>query len=360
MNLANNYSNIPSSIKNKIGRQLHNQKNHPIEIMKNKIYKYFDNMEKFDNLEPFVDVKDNFDKLLIPPDHPARSKSDTYYVNENTVLRTHTSAHQNQLLSNGHRNFLVTGDVYRKDEINETHHPIFHQMEGLGEIPNGNNPEEYLHNLLGNFVQYLFPEVKYKINNDYFPFTDPSFEVEIYHNDKWIEILGSGIVHKQILENNKIEGNFWAFGLGLERLCMIYYSIPDIRYFWSIDNKFLNQFNESTIKFKPYSQLSDIFRDISFWIPETQIVKKENKIVWLMENDFNEFVMNYCGDVIKKVEFKDEYYNSKTKKYSRMYRIVYNADTLLSITNPSELKQTVDTMHKKINTNINDLGLIIR
>ena len=99
------YSNIPASIEGKIGKCLHNQKNHPIEIIKNKLYEFFDelskegdyNFKKYDNLPPFVSIDDNFDKLLIPKDHPARGKSDTYYVNENTVLRTHTSAHQNQL-----------------------------------------------------------------------------------------------------------------------------------------------------------------------------------------------------------------------------------------------------------------------
>jgi phenylalanyl-tRNA synthetase alpha chain len=114
--------NLPASILNKMGRNLHNVSNHPIEILKRHIYEYFDklsryNFNKFDGLNPIVSIEDNFDKLLIPSDHPARSKSDTYYVDDKTVLRTPTSAHQNQLLLQGFRSFLVTGDVYRKDEI---------------------------------------------------------------------------------------------------------------------------------------------------------------------------------------------------------------------------------------------------
>ena len=130
--MNNTFNNIPSSIEQKINRKLHNLKNHPIEIIKNIIYKYLTNIRQFDifdNLDPFVSIEDNFDKLLIPKNHPARSKSDTYYQNENIVLRTHTSAHQNELLSKGHLNFLVSGDVYRKDEIDSHHYPIFHQME---------------------------------------------------------------------------------------------------------------------------------------------------------------------------------------------------------------------------------------
>jgi phenylalanyl-tRNA synthetase alpha chain len=129
------YSNIGPSIEAKIGRNLHNKKNHPIEIIKRKIYEYFNELDgydfaKFDDLPPYVNVSDNFDKLLIPKDHPARSRSDTYYINKDTVLRTQTSAHQNELLAQGHQNFLVTGDVYRKDEIDKSHYPVFHQMEG--------------------------------------------------------------------------------------------------------------------------------------------------------------------------------------------------------------------------------------
>ena len=125
-------SNITPSIQAKIGRNLHNQKNHPLEIIKSKIYEFFsEDFGKFDDFNPIVNIEDNFDKLLIEKDHPSRGMSDTYYVDENKVLRTHTSAHQNELMESGHRKFLVTGDVYRKDEIDSSHYPVFHQMEGV-------------------------------------------------------------------------------------------------------------------------------------------------------------------------------------------------------------------------------------
>ena len=128
MDKKTDFCNIPKSIEEKIGKNLHKQHNHPIEIVKKKILDYFKSLEDykfdiFEDLLPFVSVEDNFDKLLIPKDHVARSKSDTYYINESTVLRTHTSAHQNELLAKGYKSFLVIGDVYRKDEINMTHYP---------------------------------------------------------------------------------------------------------------------------------------------------------------------------------------------------------------------------------------------
>ncbi|KAL6000448.1 hypothetical protein ACLOJK_024144 [Asimina triloba] len=148
-------NNVPDSIFSKLGLQLHRRHQHPIGILKNAIYEYFDNTHakmfvKFDDLCPIVSVKqvllnrlceaanpvvpgstDNFDDVLVPVDHVSRSYNDTYYVDANTVLRCHTSAHQAELLRNGHTHFLVTGDVYRRDSIDSTHYPVFHQMEGV-------------------------------------------------------------------------------------------------------------------------------------------------------------------------------------------------------------------------------------
>jgi len=295
------YSNIGETIKSKIGRKLHIQSNHPIEIVKKLIYTYFNSLSDykfkiFEDLEPFVSTEDNFDKLLIPKTHPARSKTDTYYLNEHTVLRTHTSAHQNQILQQGYSNFLVTGDVYRKDSIDRSHYPIFHQMEGVGKVPKNVNPINELKRILKGLVEHLFPNCEYRINGDYFPFTDPSFEIEVKYNNEWLEILGCGIMHKDIVANNSLEGEYWAFGLGLDRLAMKLFGISDIRYLWSEHKKFLSQFESGKIvKFKPYSILQPISKDISFWIPKENIVDafdEFNKPVvkWVHENDFYEFI----------------------------------------------------------------------
>ena len=125
-------SNIPQSIKNKFERNLYKIPDHPICIIKQKVLEYFGpTFTVFEDLDKVVSTTENFDNLLIEKTHPSRSYSDTFYVNEETVLRTHTTAHQNNILRSGVKNFLVVGDVYRRDEVNRTHYPIFHQLEGV-------------------------------------------------------------------------------------------------------------------------------------------------------------------------------------------------------------------------------------
>ncbi|XP_022869696.1 phenylalanine--tRNA ligase, chloroplastic/mitochondrial-like, partial [Olea europaea var. sylvestris] len=129
-------NNVPDSIFSKLGMQLHRRDQHPLGILKNAIYDYFDTsypkkFDKFDDLCPIVSTIANFDDVLVPADHVSRSYNDTYYVDSETVLRCHTSAHQAELLRGGHTHFLVTGDVYRRDSIDSTHYPVFHQMEGV-------------------------------------------------------------------------------------------------------------------------------------------------------------------------------------------------------------------------------------
>lgn len=339
--------NIPASIISKIGSNLHLKKYHPIEIIRHIIYCYFgESYAKFDDLSPYVSVEDNFDKLLIPTNHPARSPSDTYYLNETMVLRTHTSAHQSNLLSKGYTKFLVTGDVYRKDEIDKSHYPVFHQMEGVC-VVDGDDAESQLKSTLAGLVQHLFPDCEYRLNNDYFPFTKPSFEIEVRYENKWLEILGCGIVQPAIMINCGLNGKqAWAFGLGLERLAMILFGISDIRYFWCKDELFLNQFTSyDIVQFKPYSKLASLTKDISFWIDKNQIVDG-NPIKWSSENDFYQLCREICNDMIEKVELFDEFCHPKTGAYSRAYHIVYSCPNV--ITNPSEFNDIVNNIHASI------------
>lgn len=277
-----------------------------------------------DSLSPLVTCENNFDRMLIPADHPSSrqeliggKRSDTFYVNSDMLLRTHTSAHQHPLLREGCHAFCVLGDVYRKDEIDATHYPVFHQMEAMriyriddirsivkdmmidhrfddiktdvsGDIDS--KAAEYFdsvvdtNNLVMRLVikdlketheelmKYLFTNLNLpqRWNPDYFPFTDPSFELEILLKEKWLEVLGSGIVHKKVLENagiNPKEYIGWASGVGLERLAMIMFDIPDIRLFWSQDERFLSQFEKDKVsKFKPFSKYPSCFKDISFYV----------------------------------------------------------------------------------------------
>jgi phenylalanyl-tRNA synthetase alpha chain len=328
------YSNIPKSIEDKLGRKLHNLKNHPIEIIKRQVYKYFAglagyNFAMFDDLDPVVSVEANFDNLLIPVEHSARSKSDTYYVNEHQVLRTHTSAHQNELLSAGHRSFLATGDVYRKDEVDARHYPVFHQMEMLTLVEDNLDPEQELKKILSGLIDYLFPGCEYRFNPDYFPFTSPSFEIEVKYNGNWLEILGCGVVQPKILENNGLTGKrAIAAGFGLDRLVMIFCNIHDIRYLWSTHDRFISQFTDGKlVEFQQYSELPALTKDISFYIPAAKLEIRPDgitQIKWLEENDFYELVRECAGDMMEEVKLLDTFYNPKTNKYSRTYRFTYS------------------------------------
>ncbi|KAG8093170.1 hypothetical protein GUJ93_ZPchr0012g20084 [Zizania palustris] len=250
-------NNVPDTIYSKIGLQLHRRDNHPLGILKNTIYDYFDKnfsgqFNKFDDLCPLVSVKQNFDDVLVPADHISRSYNDTYYVDAQTVLRCHTSAHQAELLRDGHTHFLVTGDVYRRDSIDSTHYPVFHQMEGFRVFSpddwsgSGMDGTAYaaadLKKTLEGLARHLFGAVEMRWVDTYFPFTNPSFELEIYFQDDWLEVLGCGVTEQEILKSNgRTDHVAWAFGLGLERLAMVLFDIPDIRLFWSNDQRFTSQ-----------------------------------------------------------------------------------------------------------------------
>jgi phenylalanyl-tRNA synthetase alpha chain len=174
----------------------------------------------FDQLPPFASVKRNFDDLLVPADHVSRRRTDTYYANgSETVLRTHTSAHQSELLDAGHNAFLVVGDVYRRDEIDASHYPVFHQMEGVrvwtpeelkSQLGSDATPDsaivkefvvQDLKHQIDGLVKVLFGDAERRWVDAYFPFTDPSFELEVRYQDKWLEVLGSGMIQNRILAN---------------------------------------------------------------------------------------------------------------------------------------------------------------
>jgi phenylalanyl-tRNA synthetase alpha chain len=365
-------SNIPDQIQKKVGKNLHNQENHPICILKNHIYKFFESQsiafDKFDSFEPIVNIHDNFDSLLIPKDHPARTKHDTYYVDDEHVLRTHTSAHQCSLMSKGIQNFLVTGDVYRKDEIDYCHYPVFHQMEGVRIVDYNSDvdPESELKTVLANMIEYLFHTNDYNFQQDYFPFTEPSFEANVNYNGKWLEILGCGVIHTKILTNvfgeTKYKG--WAFGLGLERLAMILFKIPDIRLFWTDDDRFLSQFSKGNLNhFVPYPVLDRVSKDISFWIQNEQVqVKSENEFDWTSVNEFYELVRDVFDDSVAEVTVIDKFYNSKKDKYSNTFTIVFTPnDNYFNCADPAKFNEHCNEQMKVLNkVVIEKLGVVLR
>lgn len=138
---TDDWTNITPKVISKLGVNLHTTKHHPLCHVRQRIVNYFYKCYRnrsgnpifsvFDNLNPVVTVQQNFDSLLVPEDHPSRNKTDCYYVNSGTLLRAHTTAHQAELVSMGLNNFLIVGDVYRRDEIDSTHYPIFHQVDAV-------------------------------------------------------------------------------------------------------------------------------------------------------------------------------------------------------------------------------------
>jgi len=189
----------------------------------------------------------NFDMLNIKKSHPARQMHDTFYVqNKSNLLRTHTSPVQirSMLHSSPPLAYASAGKVYRKDD-DATHLPMFHQVEGIYVDSEVNFAQ--LKDLIHKIIYAIFDEeVQIRFRPSYFPFTEPSAEVDILsENGKWLEILGCGIVNPIVLDNCNIDSNKYsglAFGLGVERIAMLKYDIKDIRDFYKSNLDFLNQF----------------------------------------------------------------------------------------------------------------------
>ena len=200
----------------------------------------------------------NFEALNIPRDHPARDMQDTLYLTESTLLRTHTSPVQirTMLAQKPPVRIIVPGRVFRRDVADASHSPMFHQVEGLAVDRNVTMAD--LKGTLGLFARETFgPESRIRFRPSFFPFTEPSAEVDVLcfvchgqgcrlcKQGGWLEILGSGMVHPQVLRNvgyDPEEVTGWAFGMGVERVAMLKYGVDDIRLFFENDLRFLSQF----------------------------------------------------------------------------------------------------------------------
>ena len=189
----------------------------------------------------------NFEALNIPVHHPARAMHDTFYFDAHTLLRTHTSPVQIRTLEEQKPpvRIICPGRVYRCD-YDQTHSPMFHQVEGL--LVDKNISFADLMGTLEQFLREFFEEdVKVRFRPSYFPFTEPSIEVDIDRGDgKWLEVLGCGMVHPRVFESVGIdpeEYTGFAFGMGVERLAMLRYGVNDLRLFFENDLRFLGQFN---------------------------------------------------------------------------------------------------------------------
>ncbi len=236
-------------------RNIRTGRRHPLSITMEKAVDIFtalgyDTVTEAENSPEIETDYFCFEALNCPKDHPARDMQDTFYLTEDMghLLRTHTSAVQIRQL--GKRKpplrIVAPGRVYRKDDIDATHSMIFHQIEILALDEKGKLNLGHLKGTVEHFLKQMFgPEIKVRFRGSYFPFTEPSMEVDVYFRGKWLEVLGCGMVDPNVLEMAGIDPNEYsgfAAGFGVERFAMVIHQINDIREFYKNDVRFLDQF----------------------------------------------------------------------------------------------------------------------
>lgn len=306
-------------------------------------------LKDFDHIDipEVIDTSILFDMFNFAADHPARSKSDTYYINDKNVLRTHDTVMwyyylnlpeiKKKIANKESFGVMCYGKVYRKDEIDRRHMNIFHQMGGLYLVPNNKKilSIDDLKAVLSEIIKSVFGQnTKFRFNVDTFPYTDPSLEVEVDVNGQWVEVLGGGMPKPVVLKEFGVEGyNGWAFGFGLERLAIISMELPDIRLLWSDDARVKKQLVLGQ-KFVEVSKFPPVVRDISFIVPNTFI-----------PNNFFDLAREVVPDVLEEVALIDKYENEKklgVGNVSYAYRITYRSlDKTLT-------NEEVNSLHKKI------------
>lgn len=294
-------------------------------------------------------TKITFDIYNFDSNHPVRSHSDTYFIDDTNILRPHTTIMWYYYLSQPEIKerlarketigFFSFGKVYRKDEIDRNHMNVFHQIDGGFLIPKSKKiiDIEDLQNVLADIAKAVFgPEIKYRFNKDTFPYTDPSLEMEVEVNGRWVEVLGCGIMTDTIIKNLGLDPekwSNWAFGFGLERLAIISMDLPDIRLLWSEDERVKKQLKLGN-KFKDVSKYPPIVRDISF------VVKRD-----FIPNDYFDLVRELAPGLVEELHLLDKYENVEkfgAEKISYAFRITYRSieRTLIS--------SEIDELHKKI------------
>ncbi|MEZ4180688.1 MAG: hypothetical protein R3B41_04255, partial [Candidatus Doudnabacteria bacterium] len=273
-----------------------------------------------------------FDLFNFANDHVARSKSDTYYVSDDHILRPHTTVMWYYYLKHPQIvakyqagepiKVLSYGKVYRKDELDKHHMNVFHQLDGL--YLHKKDEQELtiddLKNTLVDIAKAMYGEdIKYRFNKDTFPYTDPSIEMEVDKDGEWIEILGAGMAQGSVLKELGIDPEVyggWAFGTGLERHAIISMELPDIRLLWSEDERVSKQLKLGQ-KYQEVSKYPPVIRDVSFIVSKT-----------FVPNDYFDLIRELGGDLIEEVELTDEYENDQkfgSDRKSYTYRIHYRS-----------------------------------
>ncbi|HJN38233.1 MAG TPA: phenylalanine--tRNA ligase subunit alpha [Gammaproteobacteria bacterium] len=225
---------------------------HPITLTRKFIEYIFESHMGFSVVDgpEIEDDYHNFSALNFPKDHPARAMQDTFYLDGEHVLRTHTSPVQVRVMQSTSPpiRIITPGRVYRCDS-DPTHSPMFHQVEGLV-VDEGSSFLD-LKRTLHNFVELFFGRsIRTKFRPSYFPFTEPSAEMDIIFNNDWLEVMGCGMVHPNVLKESGIDPDKYqgyAFGIGIDRMAMLRYGVKDLRLFFDNDIEFINQFKELEI-----------------------------------------------------------------------------------------------------------------
>lgn len=309
------------------------KENSPVKILFDQIIE-LPRFRDFDVVDfpRIVSVENNFDLLNTPKDHPSRSQTDTYYIDEKYILRTQTTTFWSfylrdagvlkKLKSGGQIAALAPGIVFRKDEIDRHHFPAFHQIDGLLICKKEKKviTQQDLKDVQIDLARGIFGDsIEYKFLDDNFPYTIESLEMDIMFNGAWLEVNGAGLVNPVVLSNFGLDPNVyngWAFGFG-ERLAMIKMDIPDIRILWSEDARITSQFKDINSKFKPVSKFPPIAKDISFVVDSNVNL-----------NNYYEIVRDLADNLIEEVRLIDEYEDEQKfgkNKKSYTFRIVYRS-----------------------------------
>jgi phenylalanyl-tRNA synthetase alpha chain len=241
------------------GRSFPAGRDHPLTVVMDQITGIFRDFGFDVASGPDVETDHyNFESLNFPPDHPARDSQDTFFLPDGSLLRTHTSPVQVRVMEKGEPpfKFVVPGRVYRHEAVDATHHHIFHQVEGF--LVDEGIHFGHLKGVLEAFVKRFYgPEIRTRFRPSFFPFTEPSAEMDIScifcegkgcricKQSGWVETLGCGMIHPNVLRNCKVDPEKWtgfAFGMGVERIAMFKYRVDDIRLFYQNDVRFLKQF----------------------------------------------------------------------------------------------------------------------
>jgi phenylalanyl-tRNA synthetase alpha chain len=220
---------------------------HPMTQFIRQIVQYFEKQGFQIYTGPEVETEwNNFDFLNVPANHPSRDAQDTFWLKDDNLLRTHTTALQARIMENNQPpvRFLMPGKIYRNEATDQTHEAIFYQIDGFA-IDKNITMADLIGTLENLYKDLLGPNIKVRFRPHLFPFVEPGIEMDLWWNGKWMEMLGAGMIHPIVLKNMRLNPEKWqgfAFGMGLERFVMSYYGIEDIRLFHKNDLRFLSQF----------------------------------------------------------------------------------------------------------------------